>query len=110
MTTAIIQTAAAVQTKSSRFIGAVGDRVHLEGVVRKMFGSKPTLHIIEDIDGNQFEISRRSVLASKPGVLVTIEANVTGHKTYQGIKRTVLSPGSDQVVTEDHAFRRKRSA
>ena len=65
MTTTIIGTAK--PAKTSKHIGTIGDRVHVEGVIRTMFGSKPSIiHIIEDIDGNQFVVRRNSSLGSKP--------------------------------------------
>lgn len=90
--------------KTSAHVGQIGDRVRVEGVIRKMIGHKPIMHLIEDIDGNQLIVRRNSALGSAPGVLVTIEANVLEHRTYQTVKQTVLSSGRQEVVADDHAF------
>jgi hypothetical protein len=95
---------AAEPRKTSNHFGGVGDRIRIEGVIRKMIGNKPVMHIVEDIDGNQFIVRRNSALGSKPGVLVTIEAEVLEHRTYQDIKQTVLSAGRQEIVTDQHAF------
>ena len=102
MTTMLVNNAA--PRKISSHIGQIGDRVRVEGVIRKMFGSRPIMHIIEDLDGNQFVVRRNSALGSNPGVLVTIEADVLEHRTHQEVKQTVLSAGRQEVVGDDHAF------
>lgn len=102
MTTTLVSNAA--PRKISSHIGQIGDRVRVEGVIRKMTDRRPILHIIEDIDGNLFVVRRNSALGSKAGVLVTIEAEVLEHRVYQGIKQTVLSAGRQEVVSDDHAF------
>lgn len=96
----IIKTAA--DPKTSSHIGNIGDRVRVEGKIVSMFGSKPIMHIIADTDGNQFLIRRNSALGSKPGVLVTIEADVLEHRIYRDTKQTVLSAGKQEVVGNDH--------
>jgi hypothetical protein len=98
---------AAEPRKTSNHFGVIGDRIRIEGVIRRMVGNKPVMHIIEDIDGNLFVLRRNSALGSKPGVLVTIEADVLEHRTYQDIKQTVVSAGRQEIVTDQHAFRRE---
>jgi len=98
---------AAEPRKTSNHFGEIGDRIRIEGVIRHMVGNKPVMHIIEDIDGNQFVLRRKSALGSKAGVLVTVEADVLEHRTYQDIKQTVVSSGRQEIVTDDHAFRRE---
>lgn len=90
--------------KASNHIGTVGERVRVEGVIRKMFGNAPVMHIIEDLEGNLFILRRGSPLASKTGVLVAIQADVLGHKVHQEIKQTILSAGRQEIITDDHAF------
>lgn len=107
MTTQIIRQAA--PKKTSEYVGQVGDRVRIEGVIRKMIGHKPSImHIIEDIDGNQFIVRRGSALGGSTGVLVTLTADVLAHRTYQSIKQTVLSGGHQEIVADDHAFLTRR--
>lgn len=102
MTTKIIATAPAA--KVSQHVASVGDRVEVQGVIRKMFGSKPVLHVIHDIDGNEFTVKRNKALGSKPGVLVCLQANVVAHTEYQGVKRTELSSGTEMNVVDGHPF------
>ena len=105
MTSTIIR--AAGLPKISRHVGSVGDRVRVDGVIRKMIGysGKSIIHVIEDADGNQFVV-RRSALGSKPGVLVTLEAEILEHRTYQDTKQTILSTGKQLVVSGDHPMLR----
>lgn len=93
--------------KISQHIGQIGDRVRLEGVVKTMFGASPVLHIIEDVDGNQFVVRRNKSMASSRGVLVTIEADVLEHRVYKGVKQTVLSAGRQEIVGDDHPMLRR---
>lgn len=105
MTTTLTNPAA--PRKISSHIGVIGDRVRVEGVIRKISGYKPAiLHIIEDIDGNQFVVCRSSALGTKPGVLVTLEALVLEHRVYNDIKQTVLSAGRQEIVADAHPFLR----
>lgn len=104
MTTTIISHA--VQ-QTSKHVANVGDRVRVDGVIRKMIGAGPVLHIIHDADGNEFTLRRRQALARRPGVLVSIEADVLGHSEYRGVARTDLSSGKELVVTDDHPMARR---
>lgn len=106
MTTQIVSTAPAA--KISQHVASIGDRVAVQGVIRKMIGGKLVLHIIHDIDGNEFMLRRSKSLGSAPGVLVSIEADVLGHVEYQGVKRTELSSGKEFRVLDDHPFLARR--
>ncbi len=80
----------------------------VQGVVRKMIGHSSILHVIHDIDCNEFTVLRKNSLGSTPGVLVSIEANVEAHTECNGVKRTELSSSTQTMVQDDHPFLARR--
>ena len=80
-------------------------------MVRKIisgYGNK-ALYLIHDKDGNEFAVRWTPYQAPTRNVrvLVTIEATITGHGEYRGVKRTELSPGENMGVDDSHWAVRK---
>jgi hypothetical protein len=102
MSTKVISTAAPL---ASQHVGRIGDRVSVQGVIRSVIGRSgvSVLHVIADIDGNEFEVRRIKALGTARG-LVSLEATVEGHAEFRGVKRTKLSPGKEFRISDDHAF------
>lgn len=98
--------AAAARSQASRHVGDIGDRVRIEGVIRQIIGTGKALYILHDKQGNEFAVrwAPQQAAAKSVRALVCIEATVTGHTEFRGVKRTEISSGKSFVVDDNHAF------
>lgn len=98
MTTTIIR-AAADTASTSQHIGNIGDLVDIQGATVLLLSG---MTVVEDSDGNQFEVRSRRSIASGKRVLVHIVGEVIGHKEFRGVKRTVIDLRRELRVLDNH--------
>lgn len=82
---------------ASKHVGELGEVITVVGWIRALVGRRPTMHIIEDANGNQF-VWRGHPLASGVGARVALRAVVAEHITYRDRAQTVLHDAVQQPL------------
>lgn len=81
--------------KPGDYVGEIGERLSLEVIVTDTYAiesnyGSSTMHVMEDADGNTF-LWTTSAKNLTSGLNYKIKGTVKDHKTYKGIKQTILT-------------------